>query len=350
MQAPVTHILPLTTIRRERLLPAAGRVVVRAGQKVEALDVVAEGSLEGGHVLLDVRRGLGISAEQADEIIERKIGEEISQGDVIAGPVGLIPRVIRAPKDGRIVAIGGGQVLLETQDGLLELRAGIPGTVVDLVPDRGAVIEGTGALIQAVWGNGHMDVGMLTVLLEQPTDELTVDRVDVSLRGAVVLGGYCGQADVLQTAAELPLRGLILASLAGALAPLAARLPIPIVVLEGFGRIPMNPQAYKILTTNDKREVTVNAEPMDAMRGTRPEVIIPLPATSKPPLPRDTDIFAPGQTVRILRAPYAGMTGKIISLKSGLASFPGGNFPAAMVELEGGEQTAVPLANMEIIA
>lgn len=350
MQAPVTHILPLTTIRRERLLPVSGRVVVRAGQKVEAVDVVAEGSLEGGHVLLDVRRGLGIPAEQADEIIERKIGEEISQGDVIAGPVGLIPRVIRAPKDGRIVAIGGGQVLLETQGSLLELRAGIPGTVVDLVPDRGAVIEGTGALIQAVWGNGHMDIGILTVLLEQPNDELTVDRVDVSLRGAVVLGGYCGQADVLQTAAELPLRGLILASMAGALVPLAARLPIPIVVLEGFGRIPMNPQAYKILTTNDKREVTVNAEPMDAMGGTRPEVIIPLPATSKPPLPGDVDIFAPGQTVRILRAPYAGMTGKIIFLKSGLASFPGGNFPAAMVELEGGEQTAIPLANMEIIA
>ena len=71
MQAPVTHILPLTYIRRPRLLPVPGRVLVHPGQKVNASDIVAEGHALGQHILIDVRRALGIT--RADEAVSLKL-------------------------------------------------------------------------------------------------------------------------------------------------------------------------------------------------------------------------------------------------------------------------------------
>jgi hypothetical protein len=350
MFANVTHILPLTTIRRERVLPVAGRVVVRAGQKVVATDVVAETRLVSQHQVLDVSRGLGVPVEQVDRYITRKVGEEVSQGDVIAGPVGLFPRVIRATKDGRVVSVSNGQVLIELENLPFELKAGIPGLVTELIADRGVVIETTGALLQGVWGNGQIDSGVLVALAHSADEELTSDRFDVSMRGSILLGGMCSHADTLRAAAQVPLRGLILGSMSGELVAVAKQLKMPVLILEGFGKLPINPAAYKILSTNDKREIAVNACTWDRLSGDRPEAVIHLPAAGPLSTPREVDIFAPGQTVRILRAPNPAAAGTLVALRPGQTAFPSGiRAPAAAVRLENGEQVVVPLANLEVV-
>ncbi len=349
--APVTHVLPLTTIRRKRVLPVFGQVLVRQGQKVIATDVIAEANLKPEHILLDVARGLGVSAEQAHQLIERQVGEFVDSGGIIANRGGsLAARMVRAPSAGMIAAIGGGKVLLETETPPYQLRAGMPGVVSQLMPDRGAVIETTGAWVQCVWGNGRMDTGQLHSLLEAPEDILTPDKMDVSLRGMVLLAGHANQIEALQTAADLPARGLILGSMSTNLVPTASKMRFPIVVIEGFGHIPMNSTAFKLLTTNDTREVALNAERYDRFYGIRPEIIIPLPASGDPPAPRDADIFAPGQQVRMLRAPYTSAIGTIASLRPGIVTFPSGvRAPAAEIRLENGESALVPLANIEVL-
>ena len=413
MLAPVTHVLPFTTIQRERSLPVPGRVLVRQGQRVDPSDAVAEATLTPEHLVLDIAKGLALPRDRADEQIQRKAGEQVSEGDVLAGPVGITRRVVRAPRAGRVLIAGNGQMLLQVESRPFQLRAGIPGIVVGLILERGVVIENKGALVQGVWGNGRIDYGSLHVLASRPDHALSPDQLDASLRGAVVFAGYCDQAEVLKTAAEAPLKGLILSSMASALIPVAARMPYPIVLIEGFGLLPMNSAAFNLLVSNDRREVALNAEPWDRFTNRRPEVFIPLPAgesrpaEESPPTPLDKGgeeprgrlgkrggespparfdkggaeshratlsvaarfgkggaeprgrlgkggeeivEFAVDQRVRVVRAPHKSQIGTIANLLPGTQVFPSGvQGQAAEVRLEDGNKVILPLANLEVL-
>ncbi|NJC97500.1 MAG: hypothetical protein C3F07_21370 [Anaerolineales bacterium] len=350
MLAPVLHILPLTTIVRERTLPVAGKVNVHVDQKVNPTDVIAEAVFAREHVLLDVARTFGVSTAAADRMIKVNQGDRVTQGALIAEASGIFPRSIKAPRPGRVMVVGSGQVLMEVGDARIELRAGLPGTVTQVIPERGVVIRTAGALIQGTWGNGRIDNGLMTGLIEKPDDVLTADRLDISLRGSVILGGHVRDVDTLRAAAELPVRGLIISSMLSSLIQPAMQARFPILVLDGFGAMPMNSAAFKLLTTNNKREVTVNAEHFDRYNGNRPEVIIPLPVTNEPEEPNDYEMFSVGQQIRMRRSPHAGMLGSITNLPAGLTKLPSGlRAPAAEVKLENGSTVLVPLVNLEVV-
>jgi len=350
MLAPVTHILPFTTIRRERLLPLPGRILVHEGQKVNSLDVVAETHFGKEHLLTDVAGALGVRAEAAQNLIRIKAGGLVSQGDEIARRKGLVPRVVRAPRSGQALLIGAGQVFMEVGETAFEMQAGIPGAVTRLIPDRGAEITFNGALVQGMWGNGQMNVGLMMPMLSSPEETLVATQLDVSLRGAVLLAGNCSDPAVLQLAGELPVRGIILGSMAPAIVPQALQAHYPIIVVDGFGQRPLNSAAYKLLTENAKHEVTLNAMAPDWQTGVRPEIFIPLPVIQEPHLPRDEETFALEQRVRLRRDPHAGAIGTLISLRPRPTIMPSGiRVIAAEVRLESGEQVLVPLANLEVL-
>jgi hypothetical protein len=318
---------------------------------VSTNDVIAEARINADHLLLNIARGLGLSDDNADQYLQCKAGTQVMEGDVLAGPLGITKRVVRAPRSGRVIVAGGGQVLLEIESAPYEVKAGLPGTVTNLVADRGAMIEAVGALIQGVWGNGRIEFGLMNVLLKNPDDALTPDNLDVSLRGSIVLGGYLSDAEALKNAAGLPLRGMILSSIEPALLPLAERMRYPIVVIEGFGPRPMNNAAFNLLTTNERREVAINAQHWSPLNGDRPEIIIPLPATVEPAAPPETETFVNGLQVRVIHDPLRGMTGLIVEVKPGIQPLPSGiTATVAEVLLETGEKAILPLANLEVIA
>jgi len=350
MLAPVLHVLPLATIIRERTLPVAGKVNVHVNQRVNPTDVIAEASFAREHVLLDVARTFGVTPNAADKMIRVKEGDRLTQGALVAEGRGLIPRSIKAPRAGRVMIAGSGQVLMEVGDARIELRAGLPGVVTQVLPERGVVIRTAGALIQGVWGNGRIDNGLMVNLLEKPDEVLSSERLDVSLRGSVILGGHVRDLETLRAAAELPVRGLILSSLLSPLIVPAYQMRYPIIVMDGFGAMPMNSAAFRLLTTNNKREVTVNAEHFDRYSGNRPEVIIPLPVSTEPPEPNSFETFTVGQTVRLRRPPSAGMIGTLSNLPAGLSTLPNGlRASAGEVKLENGETVLVPLVNLEVV-
>jgi hypothetical protein len=348
--APVLHVLPLATIVRERTLPVAGKVNVHVNQRVNPTDVIAEASFAREHVLLDVARTFGVTPNAADKMIRVKAGDRLMQGTLVAETGGIIPRSIKAPRPGRVMIAGSGQVLMEVGDTKIELRAGLPGVVTQVLPERGVIIRTAGALIQGVWGNGRIDNGLMVNLLEKPDDILTAERLDVSLRGSVILGGHVRDVETLRAGAELPIRGMIISSLLSPLIVPAYQMRYPIIIMDGFGAMPMNSAAFRLLTTNNKREVTVNAEHFDRYSGNRPEVIIPLPVSTEPPEPNSFESFTVGQTVHLRRPPNAGMIGTLSNLPAGLSTLPNGlRTFAAEVKLENGETILVPLVNLEVV-
>ena len=331
-------------------MPAGGRIIARRGQQVNPVDVVAEAIVRPEHLLLDIGRGLGLTANEADHHIQRRAGDEVGEGDVIAGPVGIARRVVRAPRAGTVVVAGGGQVLLELEGLFSELRSGYTGVVVEIIGDRGVAIEAVGSLIQGVWGNGKINYGMLNILPNTPDQEVTPGMMDVSLRGSVVMAGICGDERVLTSAEELPVRGMILASMDSALVPAALKVSFPIILVEGFGNIPMNQDAFTILSSGKMREVSINAEPWNRMANTRPEAVIALPDGVLPEVPTDSAAFAIGQTVRVISPPYTSMVGTLTNLLPGLSVLPSElRAQTAGVRLLNGDTVQVPLANLEII-
>lgn len=348
--SPVTHVLPLTMIVRPRLLPVEGEVLVRAGQKVRASDVIATAVPAPKHQMINVGNRWGLNDEEARRYIERTVGERVEKGDIIATKEGFGRRILRSSVSGTIVVIAGGVVIIRADRKPFELLAGLPGTVSNLIPDRGIEIESIGALIQGVWGNGRVDFGLLNVLADKPDHLLTPDLLDVSLRGSVVLGGHCQDKETLQVSREQRLRGLILGSLASDLRTMATKMPYPIVLLDGFGSHPMNEVAFTLLQTNDKRDIALNAELFNYRQGIRPELLIPLPGSSEMDNPISMDTLSPGQQVRIIRAPYRGVIGRLVSLQKGMKMFSHGlRSRAAKVRLADEQVIEVPVANLEIL-
>ncbi|RCK72005.1 MAG: hypothetical protein ANABAC_2259 [Anaerolineae bacterium] len=350
MQLSVTHFQPLTTIRRERLLPFAGKVLARKGQKVQATDVVAECELTSQFVLVEYARGLGLSPQQADACVQVKVGMDIEKGDVIAGPVGMMKRLVRAPYAGRVMLMGDGQLLLRLKSQPFSLRAGFEGTVVELIADRGVILQTVGVLAQGIWGNGLVANGIVAAVLGKADEELTENHLDQRAQNAIVIGSYVTTDRTLEKAATLQIRGLVLGGLEATLIPLAEKMPYPILVLDGFGPYPMNPYAFPVLVTNERREAYLSAEKWDALRGTRPEIIIPLPVEDYPAESHPIAELTVGVSVRITRKPYCGRIGKVEKLLSGKAILPNGlSVQAAQVRLADDEVVLSPIANLEIV-
>ena len=350
MHAPIAHILALTIIRRERLLNTGGRIIARRGQVVRPLDVVAEAKIRPEHLLLDIGRGLGLEPKEADLHIQRRAGDEVGEGDVIAGPVGIGRRVVRAPRPGVVVVAGVGQVLLELEGEFSELKAGYAGVVTDIVEERGVVIEAAGALVQGVWGNGKIGLGGLKILLGTAEELARLDKIEAGWGDTVVVAGYCEDENVLRSAEQLPVKGMILAGMDSSLVRVALAVDYPILLVEGFGNLPMNQEAFKIFNASATQEATVNAEPWDRIANRRPEVVITIPEGSNLEAPTELAYFAIGQTVRVTSPPYKSKTGTLTNLARGFTLLPSGlRAQIAEVRFLSGESVKIPLSNLEII-
>ncbi len=350
MISKVKHIHSLTSIKRERVLPVAGHVLVRRMQKVSPTDVIVVAPLAPQFILMNISQGLNVNAARADELLQRQAGEDLVQGDVIAGPVGMFQRVVRAPQAGVVRIAGEGKVLYEITSPDFELQAGMEGTITNIIPERGAIIETKGALIQGVWGNGKITYGVVQPISNDMLQELVVEQLNIGFRGAIITAGFCRKPEVLEAAGIVPIKGLILGSMSSVLIPLAKKMDYPIMVIDGFRETPMNKAAEAILINNKDKNIALNAQELDTNQGNYPEGIISQSSTSEPELPSEAETLKVGKKVIIINGPQAPQIGEIDRIISGKQVLANGvETKLAEIKLANDKSTVLPMTNLEIL-
>lgn len=348
-----THVLPLTTIRRERILPWPGELLIGMGQPVEPSDVVARAGRPRPFLILDVSRKLNLSVEQAEKAYLKRPGELVQQGEPLAQRKGSLlgGRKITSPVDGTVLAVGSGRMVIRPIPEMFELRALLSGVITNVTPSFGVTIETPGALIQGVWGSGKEGYGVLKLGVEEPGAIMHAEQVEVAYHGSILVCGATLDMEILEKAQQVQARGLVVGAVPAELREQISRHILPVISTEGMGRIPISSVIFNLLKANEGREVMMLAVDSQRWRPVRPEIVIPLPVSSPPQMPPPLGAaLSPGLKVRIRRAPYWGEVGIVKAVHNEPCRIESGiSFPGAEVTLDDGTVVFVPYVNLDLV-
>ncbi len=367
---PGLKVLKESLIKKTRLLPLKGQVVVEKDQMVSPDTIVARTELPGNVQMVNVAGNLNIEPADVDECMIKKPGDDIEQGELLAkskGIFGLFKTSLKSPTNGTVESISGitGQVVLREAPIPVEVDAYIESKITEIIPEEGVEIEAHGAFIQGIFGIGGERQGIIKVLTSDPSQELTADMITEDCRGKILVGGSFLGLAAFKKANSMEVGGIIVGGYnyqdlkpilgydLGVAITGSEPIHTALIVTEGFGQINMAARTYELLTANEGRIASMNGATQIRAGVIRPEVIIPLTEQERTgddyAADQITGIEA-GSIVRIIRAPYFGVLGKVTDLPAELQQMESGTFcRTAEVELEGGKRVLLPRANLEML-
>ena len=186
-----------------------GEVVVRAGQRVEPGDVIAQSTFTSEPQKVDIAGDLDMSPAATAKKLLVSPGVHVEQGDLLAQRAGAGSRGSRSPVAGTFTGYdpvsGTGLIAMPAEP--VSVRAHLKGIVTDLIPYYGAIIETPATLVRGIFGVGGEQHGVLKVVVTSGDEPLTRDVVDARVTYAIVLGGSEVSADALRRMIELGARG-----------------------------------------------------------------------------------------------------------------------------------------------
>lgn len=378
---PGLRVTERATIRRKRLLPIPGEVLVEEGQEVDVSAVVARTHLPGKVQAVNVVNRLGISPQEIREYMRKQEGDPVEKGDAIAENrpwIKWFKTQVRSPIQGTIESISEitGQVLLREPARPLEISAYIEGRVVEVIPRQGVVIEASCSFLQGIFGIGGETDGVLVLAVGKPEDTLTPERLSPDHRDKIVVGGAYAAGEVLARAREVGLKGLVVGGVEdqalrdmlgydlGVAITGTEDVGFTMILTEGFGRIAMASRTFELLASREGSRASISGATQIRAGVIRPEIIISWkqPSGGDPDLP-PLSIDEPsamesavkeglkvGDFVRLIREPYHGAIGRIKDLPPQLQPLPTESLTrVVIVELSDGTLATAPRANVETL-
>ncbi len=360
----VQHRAVLTRIR---ILPGPGEVCLEVGDRVTSDTVVARAPGRGRLHTVNAARQLDVLPGEVPGAMASAVGDDVEVGQVLArtrGLFGLFTAACRAPVAGKLAAVSEhtGRILLEEPAEPVEMRAFLPGIVASVHAERGATVTGWGARVAGVFGVGAERCGPLLPVVGRADVTVEASQIGSDVEGRVLLGGALITADALRRAADLGVAGVItggvhdseLADWLGRATVLAdtttVRASLTLVVTGGFGRVPMDPEAFDLMKGHAGHMVCVTGATRVRAGAVRPEVIVPLDDPSENCRPDSVPALAVGSRVLVVRAPWSHHRGRVGRLPAGPVTVESGaRCLAAEVDLESGSTVVVPRCNLEVL-
>jgi hypothetical protein len=369
-----------TLVVKVRKLPIQGEVLVKEGQNVSYDTEVAKASLPGkinvvnAAVALELGTSTGEFEEERASIglskyMLKREGDPVEKGEVIAkrkGLFGFFQKECRSPVKGFLEYFSDitGQILIREPPVPLSIDAYIPGTVTEVLPNEGVVIETPAALIQGIFGIGGETHGELKMLAKSPDDALTQEQITMENAGKIIVGGSIVDSLALRKAVETGVKGIVVGGIRdgdlssflgydiGVAITGEEHVGLTLILTEGFGEMAMAAKTFNLLKEFEGSLACINGATQIRAGVMRPEIVIPLKGG-----PREQgegelllEGLKPGLPVRIIGHPYFGALGQVTNLPIDLQTVETESDVRVLeVELEDGRRVVVPRANVELI-
>ncbi len=366
---PGLKVLHHAKVEKNRRLPIKGKITKQVGDLLKPGDVVATTDLPGNVQMLKIANLLNIGPADVPDVMLVKEGDKVEKGQMIAeteGIFGFFKSDVKSPIDGTVEAISDvtGQIVMREAPIPVEVDAYMSGTVKEIIPDEGVIVEADAAFIQGIFGIGGESRGTMEILVDNREQELTTDLLNESHKGKIVVGGSFVSLETYKKALSLQIAGIvvggfnyydleeILGYTLGVAITGSEDLVTSLIVTEGFGNIRMGSRTFDLLNKENGKFVSINGATQIRAGVIRPEIVIPLQESEIP----ETTVYqsddrgiGEGSLVRIIRAPYFGKMGEVVSLPPELQQMESETMVrVAEVKIDN-DVLSIPRANLEMV-
>jgi hypothetical protein len=355
-------------IRKVRRLPIKGEVLVNEGQEVEPQTLVARALLPGPVTTIRLAERLGVEPNELKGVMRKSEGDAVKKSDLLAETksfFGLFKNNVTSDVDGMIESISEvtGNVIVRHPPRPVNLTAYIKGTVVEVMPEEGAIVETQGALVQGIFGVGGERQGVLATVAASPQEVVNASQITPEHRDKIVVVGALITGDLLKAAQQHGVVGIVGGGILdadlramlgydiGVAITGSENVGLTLIVTEGFGEIPMAQRTFELLSSLEGETASISGATQIRAGVIRPEVIVPCAARAE----RDghkvrEQILEIGTPIRLIREPYFGLLGKVAALPPEPHVIESGAEVRVLeAELNDGRKVIVPRANVEMI-
>ncbi len=285
--------MTVETIQKTRRLPTSGEVLVKEGDMVTPDMVVARGVVPNPEIHeLKLFSLLRIDPEAVSNHLTKHEGDQVTRDEVLAVSRSFFTRqtrVARSPIDGRIESVSpvSGRMIIRGNLLNLEVSAYIPGTVKEIIPEEGSVIETAGVRVEGLFGIGGEASGELVKALSDPNAVLTSREILPEYKGKIIVGGSLATLDALREAVRVGAKGIIVGGVdqmdltyflgyeIGVPVTGSENIGLTLILMGGFGENPMDSESYELFSANEGRLACINGATHIRSRSIRPEIILP---------------------------------------------------------------------------